>query len=598
MRPASLNRVMLVLAASLPLLSCSDTQSPLAPEVSSPDPMLAISDARHEGGNEHFFWLPPMVEDPDGFNGAFNGAATPTVEICLLNGAGTECDGTQPAGLPIMMAAGAVPAEELYSVNWHTNDSNVSPGSTYRISVVAGDTEMGFADVAMAASGGEAKNLSTDHIIGLKDGRTLPIKFRLEDGVPIVITPEDGGTVEALGGEVTVEIPPGALDEETPITAEPLESEGDALVTVEFGPDGLQFEEPVEVTLDYDEEELGDVDEEDLALRLLKNGRWIVLPGSFVDPATNTVTAPLHHFSEVSVGEATLALYCSGDADPDTYESLDDAILAVMDMGTVEVCAGTHTLASPGLIDKPMTLQGAAGSRPTLTTTDTLSVLISDFTTDSATIRNLELETGSAAHALYLWGSYGEVLVDSVDMVGTNPTDLLILAGPTTVSGARTTVQHSSFTAGQQAVWADSSAIVDVLNSTFSGQANVNLGYNNGASGLIQDNAISPCGSFACILFTGSIDLSKIESARIIGNSLTATAPGQTSYGIRLGPDDMVYEVTGNTITGVAPTGDRNQNSTYSFSNSGIYIVYPETTGDISNNTIFGARDGLRVRQH
>ncbi len=46
-----------------------------------------------------------------------------------------------------------------------------------------GDRELGHADVDVVASGGELKNVDTDGFIPLLDDRTLPIKFRIEEGV-------------------------------------------------------------------------------------------------------------------------------------------------------------------------------------------------------------------------------------------------------------------------------------------------------------------------------------------------------------------------------------------------------------------------------
>ena len=65
---------------SFALVACSDT--PTRPEVGSP--LFKIADAVHGGGNEHFFWLPPMAGNPASFNGAFDGTQLPVVQICDL----------------------------------------------------------------------------------------------------------------------------------------------------------------------------------------------------------------------------------------------------------------------------------------------------------------------------------------------------------------------------------------------------------------------------------------------------------------------------------------------------------------------------------
>ena len=73
-------RLFALTASALVLASCSD--GPVTPDVG--DPSFAILDAVHNGGNEHFFWLPPLVTNPGSFNGAFDGTHSPVVSICDL----------------------------------------------------------------------------------------------------------------------------------------------------------------------------------------------------------------------------------------------------------------------------------------------------------------------------------------------------------------------------------------------------------------------------------------------------------------------------------------------------------------------------------
>jgi hypothetical protein len=72
-------------------------------------------------------------------------------------------------------------SDEQYHVNWHTDDSNLDVNKTYRIEVLVGSTLLGFADVDPVSTGKQLKNVQTDDFIGLVDGRTLPIKFRIEN---------------------------------------------------------------------------------------------------------------------------------------------------------------------------------------------------------------------------------------------------------------------------------------------------------------------------------------------------------------------------------------------------------------------------------
>lgn len=174
-----MRRLLLFTTLSLFVVSCQDTTSP----IDLSEPTLAISDAVHNGANEHFFWLPPMVGNPGSINGAFDGTVSPTVMICNL----ADCAANQVALFTMTTGHGSetvrlVIEDEHYIVNWHTDEFDVNPGLTYRISVLLDDVELGFADVQLGATGKEVKNLNTDEIIALKDGRTLPIKFRIEEG--------------------------------------------------------------------------------------------------------------------------------------------------------------------------------------------------------------------------------------------------------------------------------------------------------------------------------------------------------------------------------------------------------------------------------
>lgn len=141
-------------------------------KVSSPrpeSPSLEISDGAH-AGNQRFFFLPPMVSSP-AYSGVFDASQHPVVRIA--EGA------TQVVELnPAVDVAG-----ETYQAEWHTSEFALDASKTYRITVSVDGFTVGFADVDVVKSGAELKNVNTGEFIPLKDGRTLPIKFRLERGV-------------------------------------------------------------------------------------------------------------------------------------------------------------------------------------------------------------------------------------------------------------------------------------------------------------------------------------------------------------------------------------------------------------------------------
>jgi alpha-tubulin suppressor-like RCC1 family protein len=174
---------------ALVLVSCQDVPT------SSPDsPQFDIVDAVHNSGNPHFFFLPPMVPDPSAHftDQPFDGSLEVEVEICIWNETAGACGPslelyTKHWGRSDTVRVSA--SEEYYVVNWHTdgilNDPELQladQGEVYRIRVMVDLRELGHADVKVVGSGKELKNMDTDEFIPLKDGRTLPIKFRVEEG--------------------------------------------------------------------------------------------------------------------------------------------------------------------------------------------------------------------------------------------------------------------------------------------------------------------------------------------------------------------------------------------------------------------------------
>ena len=226
-----MKRPISVSVALLFAVACSD-RSPLAPPGG---PQTAISDGTQATGNPDFFFLPPMVPNPGGdpnFDaGAFNPDLRPVVEVCRWTG--TACaevvaQFTTTGGLGSETIR---VADEQYAVNWHTDLSNLDPAMTYRILVTVGSELLGFADVDVAASAKELRHLQTGEYIGLVDGRTLPIKFRIEDGALCdppgsdacaseTIVLADGGSVVVPETGDRVDIPAQGEGEEVTITVQ------------------------------------------------------------------------------------------------------------------------------------------------------------------------------------------------------------------------------------------------------------------------------------------------------------------------------------------------------------------------------------------
>ena len=143
------------------LFGCGeDVRTPLAPEESQ-GPLLAISDGAR-GGNDHFYFLQPLVADPT-FSGSFDPGLSPTVQICAL--AGSTC-GSQVA----LFTSSTTPAvivqtrTENYQVTWATKSYNLSTSVVYRIRVRIGALELGFADVKVVASSKDLKSVGSGFV--------------------------------------------------------------------------------------------------------------------------------------------------------------------------------------------------------------------------------------------------------------------------------------------------------------------------------------------------------------------------------------------------------------------------------------------------
>lgn len=189
-----------------------DLTEPSKPLLTTPS--AAIQDGANAGGNPDFFFLPPMVDDPSGLpiflDNGLNPNLTPTVLIT--------------AAPNYSFQATAAFNSTHYVVNWQVPVSSTS--TTYRVSVKVGTTELGFADVFAAANSSDLKNADDDQV-ALMDGRTLPIKFVIENfalcGTVAQPTCASETVNTAEGGTVTipqggVEIPPQPNGETTTVT--------------------------------------------------------------------------------------------------------------------------------------------------------------------------------------------------------------------------------------------------------------------------------------------------------------------------------------------------------------------------------------------
>src|SRR5256714_257220 len=187
------SRVAWLVSALLIAEACVSGDRPTAPRSG---PVFAISDGVHGGGRRGFYFPPPMVAQP-AFSGTFDADITtldPQIAICdITNGPDNNCGGAGGTSAVIVFTTTSTPAITVdlttpqYHVNWDTRGAGFVAGNTYRVHVTAGASgtrrELGFADVLLTTTPGQAKDVTTGDLIVAKDGRTLPIHFRIETGI-------------------------------------------------------------------------------------------------------------------------------------------------------------------------------------------------------------------------------------------------------------------------------------------------------------------------------------------------------------------------------------------------------------------------------
>jgi alpha-tubulin suppressor-like RCC1 family protein len=181
--------VALACLAVVSLVACTDRQ-PLQPP-GPPGLTALIMDGAHHSGNADFFFLPPLASDPTGspnFDpGKFNPKLSPTAEVCRLAGDPTsgavDC-ASDNLGQPVLVFGPKAMAldVEWYQVDWDTKAAALDPSKFYRILVRGAPrgTPLGLLDVDPVTGG--VKNIKTGEVIAFQNGRTLPIKVRIEQG--------------------------------------------------------------------------------------------------------------------------------------------------------------------------------------------------------------------------------------------------------------------------------------------------------------------------------------------------------------------------------------------------------------------------------
>lgn len=174
-----------VVVAALVLVACRN-EAPV--QSAEPDILALIFDGANGGGNDNFFFLPPLLPSPVGSTnydpGQFNAHLSPFVEVCELT--------ADPRLIPLATCKDGLvfgPARmtldsgnEQYQLDWDTKSSLLSLLSFYRITVrgAPGGTSLGFVDIDRVIGG--VNSIKNGNVVPLQDARTLPIKVRIENG--------------------------------------------------------------------------------------------------------------------------------------------------------------------------------------------------------------------------------------------------------------------------------------------------------------------------------------------------------------------------------------------------------------------------------
>jgi len=117
---------------------------------------------------------------------------------------------------------------------------------------------------------------------------------------------QSGGTLNSDDGLALLDVPSGALESEQTLTITKSETYPSGVITdtvYTFGPNGLVFQSPVTLTIQYAEENLSEgMSEQSLWLAELVDGSWRRIGDSLVDGDANTVTANVNGFSSFGIG--------------------------------------------------------------------------------------------------------------------------------------------------------------------------------------------------------------------------------------------------------------------------------------------------------
>jgi hypothetical protein len=200
----SMRRFLVPAALGLALVACQDQ---------SPEPVRNVTPAHALVQNGHFFFLPPLAPKPSP-TGTFNDNFYPEVEICYLNSTRDACDATKALLGTFTRDFGTfdekvfVVSGQHYGLDWSTSLFGIGNGKYVRLTVRAGlgsPIIFGYVDLYLDTNGKNLANAPANGAVGVRNGSTLAVKFRIEDGALCGNNPEcEEGFLTPAGGTFTL----------------------------------------------------------------------------------------------------------------------------------------------------------------------------------------------------------------------------------------------------------------------------------------------------------------------------------------------------------------------------------------------------------
>jgi len=137
----------------------------------------------------------------------------------------------------------------------------------------------------------------------------------------------NGGHHSALDDIVEIDVQAGSVLEQVNITVESINNPVEDTTLhmfscFEFGPDGFVFEEPIDLIIHYNPDEIPEeVEESDVKIYLLNSGVWEPIVGSFANENMDYAVASVSHFSKMGCGASPAT---SSSDEPTGNDGSDD----------------------------------------------------------------------------------------------------------------------------------------------------------------------------------------------------------------------------------------------------------------------------------